>query len=102
MATTLAPYPNLGLQAASYHSVLAQANTTDQFGSRDIWLMDGSDTSDQFVQFEAGLKFMCIGGAATLILIPMEGCKCISHSLRLYAVSFSCSVSYAADSDCLI
>ncbi|KAH7319149.1 hypothetical protein BKA65DRAFT_569354 [Rhexocercosporidium sp. MPI-PUGE-AT-0058] len=71
--TTLAPYPDLGLEGEKYREVLVTNKNPDQYGSSNAFLLNGVGVSGLLVEVEGRMKWQCIDGTVSLVLVAPEG-----------------------------
>ncbi len=86
LQTILAPSPDFGLEGEKYRETMVTSKNPNQYGKQGAALREltsgTADTAD-LVALEGRMKWECIDGAVTLILMPPEGSKsCLNH-LRL-------------------
>ncbi|KAG4431088.1 hypothetical protein IFR05_013422 [Cadophora sp. M221] len=71
--TSLAPYPDLQLEGEKYREVFATNKDPDQYGSSNTFLLNGVGDSGLLVEVEGRMKWQCIDGTVSLVLVAPEG-----------------------------
>ncbi|KAH7391242.1 hypothetical protein BKA64DRAFT_710151 [Cadophora sp. MPI-SDFR-AT-0126] len=78
--TTVAPYPDIGLEGETYRETLVTYKDPDQYGSSNVFLRDGVGSLELLVEVDGRMKWQCIDGTVSLVLIAPEGRNFIVES----------------------
>ncbi|PVH81512.1 hypothetical protein DL98DRAFT_624291 [Cadophora sp. DSE1049] len=73
ISTTVAPYPDIGLEGEKYRETLITYKDPDQYGSSNVFLRDGVGNLGLLVEVEGWMKWQCIDGIVALVLVAPEG-----------------------------
>ncbi|KAH6711621.1 hypothetical protein BKA61DRAFT_737276 [Leptodontidium sp. MPI-SDFR-AT-0119] len=95
--TTLAPYPDIELEGEKYREIFATNKNPDQYGSSNTFLLNGVGDSGLVVEVEGRMKWQCIDGTVSLVLVTPEGKNFITSAeafQRVYPTSLLIDNAY--------
>ncbi|KAK0117975.1 hypothetical protein ONS95_012286 [Cadophora gregata] len=80
ISTVVAPYPDIGLEGEKYREILLTYKDLDQYGSSNVFLLNGLGNLGLMVEVEGRMKWQCIDGTVALVLVAPEGRNFITDS----------------------